>query len=259
MEELWDVKDVARYLKLSERTVYQKTRAGELPALRVGGRWRFRPADVEAWLAPSTRYRPAEGRGILAAHEGTRVHSREDLEQALEAIEDRIERRLVFVALLSEACVALAWQAPVVVGGHALEFYTDGAYATTDIDLVSAHEPLERILGDWRFEREGRHWYDEALGLVVEAPASSLGPGQRQRSTAVRIAGHVAYVLSVEDLIVDRLAACVHSSSEDDCRWAGVLLERYLARLDLAYLRERAVAERVGARLDESMGPRGEG
>ncbi len=42
------VSDVARYLSLSEKTIYRMVH--ELPAVRVGGRWRFRGRDLDAWL-----------------------------------------------------------------------------------------------------------------------------------------------------------------------------------------------------------------
>jgi len=42
------VSDVARYLSLSEKTIYRMVH--ELPAVRVGGRWRFRLRDLDVWL-----------------------------------------------------------------------------------------------------------------------------------------------------------------------------------------------------------------
>jgi excisionase family DNA binding protein len=42
------VAEVSNYLSLSARSVYRLV--GELPALRVGGRWRFRARDVDRWL-----------------------------------------------------------------------------------------------------------------------------------------------------------------------------------------------------------------
>lgn len=50
MEELLDIAAVADYLGVSERTVYNRVRSGELPALKVGRLWRVRVADLEAWL-----------------------------------------------------------------------------------------------------------------------------------------------------------------------------------------------------------------
>jgi excisionase family DNA binding protein len=47
--ELWDAKDVARYLKVSRSWVYHRAEAGFLPSLRVGGLVRFEPALVRAF------------------------------------------------------------------------------------------------------------------------------------------------------------------------------------------------------------------
>jgi excisionase family DNA binding protein len=46
---LWDVNDVARYLKASRSWVYHRVEAGLLPCLRVGGLLRFDPEHVRAW------------------------------------------------------------------------------------------------------------------------------------------------------------------------------------------------------------------
>jgi excisionase family DNA binding protein len=43
--------EVLVYLKVTPRTIYRLIRTGELPALRVGRQWRFRRADLDAWLA----------------------------------------------------------------------------------------------------------------------------------------------------------------------------------------------------------------
>jgi len=46
---LWDVRDVARYLKASVSWVYKAAERGELPSLRVGGLLRFDPGAVRAF------------------------------------------------------------------------------------------------------------------------------------------------------------------------------------------------------------------
>lgn len=263
MDELWDVRRVARLLGLSERTVYQMVRDGRLPSLRVGGRWRFRPQEIERWLDDSAVAggsdapdggRPAPGAleraGAGGAADPERAEiDREEIETLLGRIEDPLERRLAFVAHLTAASIARGWLPPVVVGGHAVEFYTAGGYATVDIDLVSAHEPLQEALPRWGFIARGRHWLHEGLGLVVEAPGSHLEAGQRERVTRVEIAGGIAHILGVEDVIVDRLAACVHWRSEEDCRWARVLLDLHADRLDWDYLTATARAREVEERL----------
>ncbi|HXE80608.1 MAG TPA: response regulator [Vicinamibacterales bacterium] len=42
--------EVLEYLQVNLRTVYRLIKAGKLPAVRVGRQWRFRKADLDAWL-----------------------------------------------------------------------------------------------------------------------------------------------------------------------------------------------------------------
>jgi excisionase family DNA binding protein len=37
-------------LKVNPRTIYRLIRSGELPAVRLGQRWRFRRSDLHAWI-----------------------------------------------------------------------------------------------------------------------------------------------------------------------------------------------------------------
>lgn len=252
MPELWDVKRVAAYLGVSERTVYQRVRSGELPAVRVGRVWRVRADDVERWLEGTrVRYQPRERPPAVVREGGP---ERKELDAALESVGDPLERRLLFVGVLSRAVEAAGWQAPVIVGGNAVEFYTAGDYATVDIDLVAAQEPLAQILPAWGFRREGRHWIDDELGLVVEAPGSQLEPSSAERVLKVEVGGYVARVLGIEDLIVDRLAACVHWRHEESCEWARALIGAHGSRIDMGYLRARAADECMGERLEKLLG-----
>ena len=50
MDDLWSIERVADYLGVSRRTVYNKVRTGDLPAIKVGRSWRFRQSDLEMWL-----------------------------------------------------------------------------------------------------------------------------------------------------------------------------------------------------------------
>jgi excisionase family DNA binding protein len=42
--------EVLDCLNVTPRTIYRLIRSGELPAVRIGRQWRFRPADLIAWL-----------------------------------------------------------------------------------------------------------------------------------------------------------------------------------------------------------------
>ncbi len=249
MDELWDISRVAEYLGVTERTVYNRVRSGELPAVKVGRLWRVRSAALEGWLSASgTGARADRVPAATLAGEPGAVPSRADLEARMSAFSDTLERRLVFVAVLSRGVEALGCTAPVVVGGHAVEFWTAGDYPTVDIDLAGASEPIAQILAGWGFRREGRHWLDEALGIVVEVPASQLEAAQQHRTVSVDIGGFKAHVLGIEDLIIDRLNACEHWKDEESCLWAVSLL-RVASDLDVPYLRERASVDDLNDRL----------
>ena len=49
--ELMTLSEVAAYLNLRERTIYDWAQRGKLPAYKLGSAWRFRRADIESWLA----------------------------------------------------------------------------------------------------------------------------------------------------------------------------------------------------------------
>lgn len=49
-EEVLKLKDVAALLKVGEKTVYSMAQAGELPAFKVRGQWRFTRKDLDAWI-----------------------------------------------------------------------------------------------------------------------------------------------------------------------------------------------------------------
>lgn len=252
MEELWDIARTATYLGVTERTVYTKVRSGELPAVKVGRLWRVRPSDIETWLSASaSSRRPNEvehDRAAVAAEPGA-IPCRSELESLLRQLADPLERRLVFVGLLTRGVEALGWPAPVVVGGHAVEYYTAGGYATVDVDLAGASEPVAQVMDSWGFRRQGRHWYDDDLRLVVEVPGSRPAPEALAHVTRVRIGRLTVHILGIEDLIVDRLAACKYWADEDSCDWARTMLAAAVD-LDHVYLQRRADEEDVADRLE---------
>lgn len=49
-DDIWTIKEVARYLKIKEKTAYVLVAQGEIPGFKVGGAWRFRRLDIERWI-----------------------------------------------------------------------------------------------------------------------------------------------------------------------------------------------------------------
>ena len=42
--------EVLGCLKVNPRTIYRLIKSGDLPAVRIGRRWRFRRADLDEWI-----------------------------------------------------------------------------------------------------------------------------------------------------------------------------------------------------------------
>jgi excisionase family DNA binding protein len=49
------IKDVADYLKVTERTIYRLAASKKIPAFKVGGSWRFSRGDIDMWISLQTR------------------------------------------------------------------------------------------------------------------------------------------------------------------------------------------------------------
>ncbi|AXQ99181.1 helix-turn-helix domain-containing protein [Pseudoalteromonas piscicida] len=48
--EILTLKELAEYLKLTEKTAYRLAAESKLPGFKVGGSWRFKLVDIEAWI-----------------------------------------------------------------------------------------------------------------------------------------------------------------------------------------------------------------
>ena len=48
--EILTIRQVADYLKVTERTIYRLAAAKKIPAFKVGGMWRFSRADIDSWI-----------------------------------------------------------------------------------------------------------------------------------------------------------------------------------------------------------------
>lgn len=57
------IKEAARWLGVSTRTVYRLVQQGILPGFRVGGQWRFNQALLEGWVADRVTVERLRARG----------------------------------------------------------------------------------------------------------------------------------------------------------------------------------------------------
>ena len=49
-ESTLTIKELAKYLSVTERTIYNLLERGQLPGFKVGGTWRFKREDIDKWI-----------------------------------------------------------------------------------------------------------------------------------------------------------------------------------------------------------------
>ncbi|MDR1784936.1 MAG: PTS sugar transporter subunit IIA [Spirochaetaceae bacterium] len=49
-EDILTIDEVAQYLRVSERTVYDWAQKGEIPSGKIGTAWRFKKSEIEKWV-----------------------------------------------------------------------------------------------------------------------------------------------------------------------------------------------------------------
>lgn len=178
-----------------------------------------------------------------------------DLEK-LAGIADSTTRRLAFLALFSEEYrLRNGGRYPVLVGGMAVELYTQGHYSTRDVVLLCKDERARDILQEWGFESlpAKRQFYSEALDIALEILGERLvneDPDAEARTEFVVFEGlgegapDRIRVIALEDLVLDRLNAAVHWKSPEDRLWAEIMLDLGLSSealdFNLNYLRKKA-------------------
>ncbi|MCC3375078.1 nucleotidyltransferase family protein [Cohnella sp. REN36] len=114
------------------------------------------------------------------------------------------ERNLMAVGYLTAVFEAEGIR-PIIVGGHAIETYTQGFYTTKDVDLVlrGRADALD-ILRELGFQQyhDLRHWYFPQLRLPIEIVDSDLA-GSEERLLRVQLPNNLhIYVIGIEGVSI---------------------------------------------------------
>ncbi|MBN2014224.1 MAG: UbiD family decarboxylase [Candidatus Altiarchaeota archaeon] len=136
---------------------------------------------------------------------------------------------------------------PILVGGSAVELYTAGERESIDLDLLADRGELVSLLEELGFKEKNDIYYNEDVAIDI------VGSTTKERIKELELEGvkEKISVVSVEDLIVDRLCACKFWNSERDCDHAEFLLRGYEQHIDRPYLKKRAREEDVEDKLAE--------
>lgn len=159
----------------------------------------------------------------------------EEVEKALSSQKGPDRKVLAFAALLGqEAQVDL-----IVVGGSAIEIYTQGGYVSGDIDLVGDPERIRRALARWGFKDHGRLWIRDDWKIAVDV-VGAIYTGDPYRLATVETPFGPVRVAALEDLIVKRLAEAKHWQVRAALEEASLLWSAHREKLDQAYLDKQA-------------------
>lgn len=96
MHEIMTIEEVAAYIRVSERTVYDWAQKGELPGGKLGTTWRFKRADIEKWVndrlsqeaAPKAPAKKAATASFVLTPERIVLLDKPDKQQVLERLCD---------------------------------------------------------------------------------------------------------------------------------------------------------------------------
>jgi excisionase family DNA binding protein len=48
--DIMTIREVANYLKMTEKTIYKLAKERKIPAFKVGGNWRFKKEAIDEWI-----------------------------------------------------------------------------------------------------------------------------------------------------------------------------------------------------------------
>ncbi|TAU61534.1 helix-turn-helix domain-containing protein [Rhizobium ruizarguesonis] len=53
--DILTIREVAEYLRITEKTAYRLAAESKIPGFKVGGSWRFRKGEVDQWIEEQRR------------------------------------------------------------------------------------------------------------------------------------------------------------------------------------------------------------
>ena len=136
----------------------------------------------------------------------------------------RDERALAVTAVLERAFSNLKYH-PILVGGGAVEVYTQGQYASGDLDyILPTTLEIQKIMKTLGFIQGGRLFIHEPFELVIEFPASQLSAEEKFKEIIYQ--NIPIRIISAEDLVIDRLNAFKWGKSTFDAQNVLFILDK---------------------------------
>ncbi len=161
--------------------------------------------------------------------------------------QDLFKRRIQFIAFLTEKLKEQGVDT-ILVGGEAIDLYTAGNFATSDIDLLVTNRAVtEKTLNKFGFGKEANGlWFNKDLNIVIQViPEPYSGDPARLRK--FRIKDFELRVAAPEDLIANRLYSKKFwkSNPQRDSEQATALLKIFADSIDNTYLNKVAKRDNI--------------
>ena len=175
------------------------------------------------------------------------------LNNILSSNKEDLYKKIAITALITEALKELGVKA-VIVGGQAVEFYTSGGYTTMDIDIICEESinNIDSILRPLGFKRDGKYWTLKNSNIAIEVPSGPLA-GSWDKINKVEIEDMIAYIIGIEDIIIDRLNRFKYWDVKKDKEWIMAMIYVNFEEIDEKYLLDKAEEEGTKKELMEFM------
>ncbi len=193
--------------------------------------WQPRKPNPESWPRCKRRF----------DYKPTKYVIDTELINKAKSIERGFQRTIYIISIITPKLEEKGYKV-AIIGGSAVEFYTRDWYSTGDIDLAISKDrrkDLDKILKQLGFSSMGRMWVREDLNLYIEAPGD-IQDLSFERLTKVETDIGTAYVLGLEDILLDRLAAAKHWQSESDWEQALQIASIFFNEIDWDYLKQKS-------------------
>lgn len=167
-----------------------------------------------------------------------------DLKWALRKL-DKLDPNNKFNAMLITAAVITKLLEgeqirPIIVGGFSVAIYTDENYTTRDIDfVVDENEKVSKLLLKLGFCKGNQNFIHRKNEIVIEFPGEKLaGSTEIINKVLVDDADDLyVYVISYEDIIMDRLRAYLYWEEDISKEWGMQMLALHKNKLDIQYMK----------------------
>jgi hypothetical protein len=148
-----------------------------------------------------------------------------------------------------------------IVGGAAVQFYTQAEYLTSDVDAIlygDTTEIIKEVMKEIGFKRTTiyRHFENDLFGFTFEFPPSPIEVGSRIITDVSRVETEEGSVriVRIEDILMDRIIAAMEWKDQPSLEQAKLLWAKNKDLIDGHYLTDFAKKEGYWKTLKEVMG-----